>query len=92
MIWKEYIFYLIKLKTAIKSSENVKEKLKYTFEISQQLIYNNEYRNAILKVLLELYGSLASSQYIDITLCQFLLSNCEALSSTLLNILSNEVK
>jgi hypothetical protein len=69
----------------------MKEMLKYTFEISQQLIFNNQYRNAILNVLLELYASNASNQYIDITLCQFLLSNCEALSKTLLNILKTEV-
>ena len=70
----------------------MKEMLKYTFEISQQLIFNNEYRNAILNVLLEPYASNASNQYIDITLCQFLLSNCEALSKTLLNILKTEVQ
>ncbi len=75
---------------AIESSGNIREKLKFVYELSQDLIVNNQYKNAILNVILRLYAKHANSQYIDITNCQFLLNNSDALSSTLINIIKNE--
>jgi len=65
--------------------------LKYTYEISQELVFNNEYRNDILQVILLIFAKSASTEYLDITLCQFLLNNSGALGSTLIHILKNEV-
>jgi len=48
---------------------------------------NNKYKNAILDVVLHLYVKHANNSFVDITNCQFLLNNSDALSSTLLNIL-----
>ncbi len=39
---------------------------------------------------MKLYAKHANNQYVDITNCQFLLNNSDALSSTLINILKNE--
>ena len=75
----------------IQQSGSIVEKLKYTYEISQELIYNNDYRNDILQIILQIYAKNAGNQYLDITLCQFLLNNSEALSHTLINIIKNEV-
>lgn len=52
------------------------------------MIVNNKYKNAILDVVLRLYVKHANNSFVDITNCQFLLNNSDALSSTLLNILS----
>jgi 26S proteasome regulatory subunit N2 len=41
-------------------------------------------------VILRLYAKHAPSSYVDVTNCQFLLNNSEALSSTLINIIKNE--
>lgn len=54
------------------------------------MIVNNSYKAEILKVILRLYAKHANSQFIDITNCQFLLNNSDALASTLINILKNE--
>jgi hypothetical protein len=77
---------------ALESSKNIRDKLRYLYEIALDLIENNEYKNAVLNVILRLYAKHANNQYVDITNCQFLLNNSDALSSTLINILKNEVK
>jgi hypothetical protein len=53
---------------------------------------NNKYKAEILNVILKMYAKHANNQYVDITNCQFLLNNSDALSSTLINILKNESK
>jgi 26S proteasome regulatory subunit N2 len=51
---------------------------------------NNKYKSAILNVVHSLYVKHASNSFVDITNCQFLLNNSEALASTLLNIISKK--
>lgn len=58
--------------------------------MTQDLIVNNAYKAEILKVILRLYAKHANNQFIDITNCQFLLNNSDALASTLINILKSE--
>ena len=75
---------------AVEQSNNIEEKLKYIYGISQRLIHNNEYKNTILQTLLNLYAKHINTKYIDITNCQFLLNNSDALANTLINILKKE--
>jgi 26S proteasome regulatory subunit N2 len=83
------LFYKIQqLALSIESSDNIPETLKYVYQITQDLIVNNKYKNAILDVVLRLYVKHSNNSFVDITNCQFLLNNSDALSSTLLNILS----
>lgn len=75
---------------AIEKSKDVKGRLRYVYEIVQDLIVNNDYKNAVLRVISNLFAKHARNQYIDITNCQFQLNNSEGLYSTLINILKNE--
>ncbi len=72
---------------SIESSDNIPETLKYVYQITQDLIVNNKYKIAILDVVLLLYVKHSNNSFVDITNCQFLLNNSDALSKTLLNIL-----
>ena len=81
---------LDRLTISIESSKNIRDSLNFVYEIAQDSIENKEYKSAVLDQILKLFIKHAGNEYMSITNCQFLLNNTEALSSTLINILSNE--
>ena len=83
-------FDLDRLVQAIESTNLIEDNLNLLYDLIQDFIVNTEYKNAIVNVILKLYIKHAGKKYFDITKCQFLLNNSEALSSTLVHILLTE--
>ena len=83
-------FDLDRLVQSIEATNLIQGNLQLLYDLIQDFVVNTEYKNAIVNVILKLYIKHAGNQYFDITKCQFLLNNSEALSSTLINILMTE--
>ena len=81
---------LDRLTKAIESSKDVLNNINFVYEISQNYVVNKEYNGVLVDHILKLLIRHAKKEYMEITSCQFLLNNTDALASTLLNILKEE--
>ena len=81
---------LDRLTKAIESSKNILKNINFVYEITQNFVVNKEYNAVLIDHILKLLIKHAKTQYMEITSCQFLLNNSDALASTLLNILKDE--
>ena len=79
---------LDRLTKVIENSSNPTESLNFVYELSQIFVDNKEYNEILLSQILKLYLKYAKENYMQITNCQFLLNNLEALANTLMNIIS----
>ena len=64
--------------------------INFVYDIAQNYITNKEYNTVLIDHILKLLIKHAKKEYMEITSCQFLLNNSDALASTLLNILKEE--
>ena len=83
-------YHLDRLTKAIESSKNILKNINFVYEITQNFVVNKEYNAVLIDHILKLLIKHAKTQYMEITSCQFLLNNSDALASTLLNILKDE--
>ena len=81
---------LDRLTQAIESSNEILKNLNFVYEIAQNYLTNKEYNTVLIDHILKLLIKHAKKEYMEITSCQFLLNNSDALASTLLNILKEE--
>ena len=81
---------LDRLTKAIESSNEILKNLNFVYEIAQNYLTNKEYNTVLIDHILKLLIKHAKKEYMEITSCQFLLNNSDALASTLLNILKEE--
>ena len=81
---------LDRLTKAIESSKDILRNINFVYEITQKYVVNKEYNAVLIDHILKLLIKHAKTQYMEITSCQFLLNNSDALASTLLNILKDE--
>ena len=81
---------LDRLTIAIESSKEIMKNINFVYDIAQNYITNKEYNTVLIDHILKLLIKHAKKEYMEITSCQFLLNNSDALASTLLNILKEE--
>ena len=81
---------LDRLTLAIESSNEILKNLNFVYDIAQNYLTNKEYTTVLIDHILKLLIKHAKKEYMEITSCQFLLNNSDALASTLLNILKEE--
>ena len=81
---------LDRLTKAIESSKDIMKNLNFVYEISQNYVVNKEYNAVLIDHILKLLIKHAKKEYMEITSCQFLLNNSDALASTLITILKEE--
>ena len=71
---------------AIERSNDVPAYLEHLFQISQDVIQNKVYKNALVTLILSLYIKLADKEYEKIIECQFLLKDIEGIAKTMIRI------
>ena len=81
---------LDRLTRAIESSKEIMKNINFVYEIAQNYVVNKEYNSVLIDHILKLLIKHARTEYMEITSCQFLLNNSDALASTLLTILQEE--
>ena len=75
---------------AVEKSDNMKAHLQHVYIISQNLIQNKTYKNALLQLILSLYQKYFPKEYHKIIQIQFLLKNIDSMAKTMVNILLEE--
>lgn len=77
---------------AILNSTNVSETISYAYKITQTLVQNRKFRNAILNLLVRIYSNLPNPDYVNVIQCLIYLDEPEQVASVLQNlILGNNV-
>lgn len=79
-----------RLSFAIERSSDIPIYLEHVFEISQEVIQNKVYKNALVTLILDLYLKFADKEYEKIIECQFLLRNIEGITKTMIRILESD--
>lgn len=70
-------------KRSIVESEDVRGMLIYAFQVAMSLIQNRGFRNEVLRVLVELYRSLATPDYVNMCQCLIFLDESQAVAEIL---------
>ena len=81
---------LNRLTIAIESSNEILKNINFVYDIAQNYVVNKDYKSVLVDHVLKLLIKHAKRGYMEITSCQFLLNNSDALASTLLTILKEE--
>ena len=81
---------LDRLTKAIEGSKEIMKNINFVYEISQNFVENKEYNSVLIDHILKLLIKHAKKEYMEITSCQFLLNNSDALATTLITILKEE--
>ena len=81
---------LNRLTIAIESSSEILKNINFVYDIAQNYVVNKDYKSVLVDHVLKLLIKHAKRGYMEITSCQFLLNNSDALASTLLTILKEE--
>ena len=81
---------LNRLTIAIESSDEILKNINFVYDIAQNYVVNKDYKSVLVDHVLKLLIKHAKRGYMEITSCQFLLNNSDALASTLLTILKEE--
>lgn len=83
---------LDKLEEAIMKSDNVSGMLSYCINVSQTFVHRREYRCEVLRLLVKIYQSLASPDYLSICQCLMFLDKPESVAIILKNLLESKDK
>lgn len=70
---------------AILNSTNVSETISYAYKITQTLVQNRKFRNAILNLLVRIYSNLPNPDYVNVIQCLIYLDEPEQVASILEN-------
>ncbi|KAK2986199.1 hypothetical protein RJ640_012457 [Escallonia rubra] len=83
---------LDKLEEAITKSDNVHATLSYCINVSHSFVSRREYRQEVLRLLVEVYQKLSSPDYLSICQCLMFLNKPEGVAAILEKLLRSENK
>jgi len=75
---------------AILTSANVSETISYAYKITLSLIQNRKFRNAVLRVLVQIYSNLANPDYVNVVQCLIYLDEPEQVAVVLENLIRSD--
>ncbi|XP_017773967.1 PREDICTED: 26S proteasome non-ATPase regulatory subunit 1-like [Nicrophorus vespilloides] len=77
---------------AIIRSGDIYKMLKYAYDVSMNLIQNRSFRNTLLRKLVDLYGSLATPDYINVCQCLIFLDDANSVARILSRLAAGEME